>query len=46
MQDLITQADMETEAKDSLDAIHNNEFLSLDQFKQENIKWAKKNCAK
>lgn len=46
MNELITQAEMETGSKESLDDIKRGEVLSLDDFKKENLKWAKKNYIK
>ncbi len=46
MNELITQAEMETSTKESLDDIKRGEILSLDDFKKENQQWAKKNYIK
>jgi|3_EtaG_2_1085321.scaffolds.fasta_scaffold19877_1 hypothetical protein len=46
MNELITQAEMENAAKNSLEAINKVEVMSLDDFKKENQKWTKKNYTK
>jgi hypothetical protein len=46
MDELITQAEMETRADESMDAISKGEVLSLDEFSQENRKLAKENYTK
>lgn len=46
MNELITQAEMENAAKNSLEAINKGEVMSLDDFKNENQKWTKKNYTK
>lgn len=46
MNELITQAEMENTAKNSLEAINKGEVMSLDDFKNENQKWTKKNYTK
>lgn len=46
MNELITQAEMENAAKNSLEAINKGEVMSLDDFKKENQKWTKKNYTK
>ncbi len=46
MDELITQAEMEARAQDSIDSISKGEVLSLDQFSHENRKWAKENYTK
>jgi hypothetical protein len=43
MNELITQAEMEIVAEESLQSISKGEVLSLDEFSKENRKWAKKN---
>ena len=46
MNELITQAEMENAAKNSLEAINKGEVMSLDDFKKENQKWTMKNYTK
>lgn len=46
MNELITQAEMENTAKNSLEAINKGEVMSLDDFKKENQRWTKKNYTK
>jgi diphthamide synthase (EF-2-diphthine--ammonia ligase) len=46
MDQLITQAEMETRTQESLEAISKGDVLSLDEFSQENREWAKKNYTK
>ncbi|MGM0581939.1 MAG: hypothetical protein ACQETL_14740 [Bacteroidota bacterium] len=46
MNQLITQAEMEASAKESLEDIKSGEVLTLDDFKNENQKWIKKNHIK
>lgn len=46
MNQLITQAEMEASAKESLEDIKSGEVLTLDDFKKENQKWIKKNHIK
>lgn len=46
MNQLITQAEMEARAEESLKSINKGEVLSLDELKQENRKWAKENYIK
>lgn len=42
----ITQAEMETRAEESMKAIRNGDTLSLDEFKNENRRWAKERYTK
>ncbi|WP_339793853.1 hypothetical protein [uncultured Imperialibacter sp.] len=46
MDQLITQAEMETRAQESLEAINKGDVLSLDEFSQKNREWAKENYTK
>ncbi|MEO9477185.1 MAG: hypothetical protein ABJG41_16690 [Cyclobacteriaceae bacterium] len=46
MHELITKAEMESDAKESLDAIAVEDVVSLDEFVQDNQKWAKENYTK
>ncbi len=46
MDQLITQAEMETQAEESLKAIERGETLSLDGFGKENKQWLKKKYTK
>ena len=46
LKDLITQAEMEARAKESLDSIEKGEVHSLSEFKQMNKEWFKKNSLK
>ncbi len=46
MNELITQAEMEIMAEESLQSIDKGEVISLDEFSKENRKWAKKNFIK
>ena len=43
MEELLTRAEMEDRAKESLDSITKNELISLEEFKKENHKWVKEN---
>lgn len=43
LNDLITQAEMETGAGKSIQAIKKGELLSLDEFRQANKEWADRN---
>ncbi len=46
MDQLITQAEMEARAEESLMSISKGEVLSLDEFKQENRKWVEEKYIK
>jgi hypothetical protein len=46
LNELITQAEMETRAEESMEAINKGEVLSLDEFSRENREWAKENYTK
>ena len=46
MDQLITQAEIEARAEESLEAIRKGEVSSLDEFSQANRKWAKGNHTK
>ncbi|CAD5253576.1 MULTISPECIES: hypothetical protein [unclassified Imperialibacter] len=46
MDQLITQAEMETRTQESLEAISKGDTLSLDEFSQKNKEWAKENYRK
>jgi hypothetical protein len=39
MEELISQAEMESRTKKSLEAIENNDVVSIDKFSKENKKW-------
>jgi hypothetical protein len=43
MNELIIQAEMEANARESLESIEKGDVLTLDEMREENIKWAKKN---
>jgi len=43
MDELITQAELEIRAEESLNAIEKGDILSLDEFRKENEAWRKSN---
>ena len=46
MEKLITQAEMESRAEESLKAIDNGDVLSMNEFSKENKEWLKKKHTK
>ncbi len=46
MEKLITQAEMESRAEKSLEAIEKGDVLSMDEFSKENRQWLKKKYTK
>ncbi len=46
MEKLITQAEMESRAEESLKAIDKGDVLSMDEFRKENRQWLKKKYTK
>ncbi|MFD2037594.1 hypothetical protein ACFSKL_22560 [Belliella marina] len=46
MEELITRAEMEDRAEESLNSISNKEIISIEEFKKENHKWVKENRTK
>lgn len=46
IEQLIIQAELESRAEESLTAIDKQEVVSLDEFRQENLQWAKKRFTK
>ncbi|MCK5705932.1 MAG: hypothetical protein KAI29_32505 [Cyclobacteriaceae bacterium] len=46
MEKLITQAEMESQAEKSLEAIKKGDVLSMDEFSKENRQWLKKKYTK
>lgn len=46
MNELITQAEMESRTQESIDAINKGEIVTLENFQKENQKWAKENYSK
>ncbi len=46
MEKLITQAEMESRTKKSLEAIDKGDVLSMDEFSKENMQWLKKKYTK
>jgi len=46
MEKLMVQAEMEIRTEESLQAIENGEVLSIDEFREENKKWAEKEVIK
>ncbi|UXP30656.1 hypothetical protein N6H18_09845 [Reichenbachiella agarivorans] len=46
MDQLLTQVEMETRAEESRQAISEGDVMSIEEFRQENLKWAKDNYTK
>ena len=46
MDQLITQAEVESRTEESMEAISKGEVVSLDDFRKENRQWAKENYTK
>jgi hypothetical protein len=46
LDNLITKAEIEANAEESLESLNNGDVVSLEEFKLENRKWVKKNYMK
>ena len=46
MDELLTQAEMESRAEESLEAIERGEVLSMDEFRKENKQWGERKFTK